>query len=115
MKHIETELNFGGRTRIYRKMPELSERLLGKTSRTHLVRTTGAVCRGLKAIPFAQEMIDVHGTGAQELLQVLRLEGKYGKVLELGDKFAVRNPSPKFPDGGADWALIREHEHPDNI
>ena len=103
------------RERVYRQMPDFSENLmmgLSSRARNHFVRYSGSL--GSWFVPVVEEMIDEHGKGVNELMEVSKLEGQQGIVLDIGQPYAVENPDRKDPHGN-DWALIRIHRHPDSI
>ena len=104
----------GSRERVYIQLPEFPENSimgLSKSARNHLVRYSGVMGNcGRGFIPFVDELVDVHGDDAKELIEVLRLEGKSGASLNIGDYYAVENPDSKSPTG-YDWYLVRIHNH----
>lgn len=79
---------------------------LGPRARNHLIRFSGRV----NDRPFVEEIIDAHGEDAKVLIEVLKLEGKHGKVLDIEEAYAVENPERKDPKGN-DWYLYKNHRH----
>ncbi len=115
MSRLENESDLGGKVRVHRIAPELSDRLLGKNSRAHLVRYSGYI--GVSGGPYVMEMFNIHGDETIDQVKRFKEGGSSGMVLKEGDSYTVENINrdPNKDPHGLKQVLYRVHRHPDSI